>query len=140
MQPYISSVKTAQSTEYFNHTLNSEIYRIIRPNHTDEKNQKVLALLKNILSLPEDVEITTASNLSLPTHPFVGKKFIDTRTQNEYTATKVCLQFYGGWHYCVLLVDQNKSSTFLMFENYSCINEEILNCIQEFKAFYKQLS
>lgn len=137
MQPYISILKTDHSTEYFNHTLNSELYRILRLKQTEDNNQKILKVLKNILPLPADVEMSTPTNLSLPSHHLMGKKFTDTRTQEEYTVTKVCMQFYGGWHYCVLLVDQNRSSTFLMFENNSCINEEIINNIKEFNEFFK---
>src|SRR5690606_31856302 len=120
MSSYISQKIDETQKETFNHTLSQEVYRRReedRENH--QKSQAILENLRRILPLPSNAYLETISNICYPTHELVGASFKEKETGKIYVAEKVCLQFYGGWYFGILL-NCGGSHTFLDFENYSC--------------------
>lgn len=136
----LSYKKDEGSFEVFDHTLSHEIYS---KRKEDRQNpdflKKAFENLRRILFfLPEDAFMETPSNIHLPTHEFVGIKLKEKETGRVYVSEKVCLQFYGGWFFGVLLNCEG-SHTFLYFHNHSCMNETILEGIQEFWERFEKL-
>lgn len=127
----ISFKEDNNSKEWFNHTLSQEVYKIT-------KGRSNLEVLKNklskILPLPEDVKIDSASSLVFPSHKLLGKKLKELSSGKVFLVEKVCLQFYGGWHYGVLLNCEG-SHCFRYFENHSCIETHI---VQETSDFWNK--
>src|SRR5690606_32055099 len=136
---YISTKKDVQSLENFNHTLSHEIYRSFSPKkESPDFLTKVLQALQKIIPLPEDVKIHSPTNLVLPSHFLMGASFKEKETGNIYKVEKVCLQFYGGWYYGVLL-NLNGSHCFLDYQNLSCINEIVIQHINDFHNRFELL-
>lgn len=136
---YISVKKNDQMLETFNHSLSQTIYRHNSLHHEDPVFlNKILASLHKILPLPKDTKIQTPTNLVLPSHFLMGAKFQEKESGNIYVVEKVCLQFYGGWYYGVLL-NHNGSHCFVDFQNLSCINETITQHIQDFHIRFQRI-
>ncbi len=131
MGNYKTVISTDSFLEVFDHTHSQQIYRA-RSNSFDHKISEFMENIKKILpALPDDAIFQTPSNLSLPRHGLVARRLLEKDTGNVYVCEKVCLQFYGGWFYGALL-NHGGSHSFLYFENHSCINETVIEGIQEF--------
>jgi hypothetical protein len=71
-------------------------------------------------------------------HPFLGKKF--QRGDDYVVFTKTVKHWYGGYYYFgVYEVNDSGSHGTAFIENINCINEIILDAIEDFKKEYQQI-
>lgn len=69
-------------------------------------------------------------NIDLIDHELVGKKLVRYSDGNEYNVESVHKQWYAGW-YIAILLERNKSHHLVFWENINCIEETILQSIEE---------
>jgi len=62
-------------------------------------------------------------------HPLIGKKV--KTSEKEYTVDYACKQWYWGYYITLFLVDDAGSHAVRYWENISCINETVLESIEE---------
>ena len=66
-------------------------------------------------------------------HSIIGKKFISIKTNKIITFTKAIKDWYGGFYYMGLYVDDRGSIGMIYFENINCIHPIIIDGINDFK-------
>lgn len=132
---YISFYQNYIKKEWYNHTHSHEIYRLRKESVNLDKIKKIY---NKIFSLPEDSVFESSTNIYFPIHLLIGKKYLQKETNQIYIVEKVCLQFYGGWYFCLVL-NYKGSHALVMSENHSCMNNSILESIKQFRQKYQQL-
>lgn len=65
-------------------------------------------------------------------HNIVGKTFRSIKTNKIITFTKVIKDWYGGFYYMGLYVDDRGSHGMIYFENINCIHPVIIDGISDF--------